>query len=126
MQSLIYDEEQARRFYREVIQIQKMGPFDADFFCVAARKKYMTQEEKDTTRLGDTTLLEKTPVREADENIFIHKLQKVDACLDHLYSHCGAQIPRECMVFYMNVNHTNMINALKNLKIDIAVMESEL
>ena len=126
MESLIYDENQVKKFYKEIVAHFPMGPFDADFFCVAARKKYMTQEDRERTKLGDTTLLEKTPLRENNEEIFLHKLQKVDACLDHLYSHCGARIPRECMVFYMNVNHTNMINALKNLKIDIAVMEGEL
>lgn len=126
MASLIYDEAQVIEFYKEILGKPKMDPFDADFFCVAARKKYMTQEEKEKTRLGDTTLLEKTPLREYNEEIFLHKLQKVDSCLDYLYSHSGANIPRSCMVFYMNVNHTNMINALKNLKIDIATMEGEL
>ena len=126
MSSLIYDESQVRNFYREVIAKVPAGPFDADFFCVAARKKYMSEAEREATRLGDTCMMEKTICREIDENIFIHKLQKVDACLDHLYSHNGAVIPRSCMVFYMNVNHTSMINALKDFKMDVATMEAEL
>ena len=126
MSSLIYDESQVRNFYREVIAKVPAGPFDADFFCVAARKKYMSEAEREATRLGDTCMMEKTICREIDENIFIHKLQKVDACLDHLYSHNGAAIPRSCMVFYMNVNHTSMINALKDFKMDVATMEAEL
>lgn len=126
MESLIYDERQVRRFYDTVILGSERGPFDVDFFCVAARKKYMTQEERELTRLGDTCMMEKTPVREPDEDVFYHKLQKVDSCLDHLYSHNGTRIPRSCMVLYMNVNHTSMIEALKGLKTDIATMEGEL
>lgn len=126
MTSLIYDEEQVRKFYREVITKTPAGPFDVDFFCVAARKKYMTEAEREATRLGDTCMMEKTICREIDEDIFVHKLQKVDACLDHLYSHNGANIPRSCMVLYMNVNHTSMINALKDFKTDVATVESEL
>ena len=72
--TLIYDENQVKKFYREILGKPKMGPFDTDFFCVAARKKYMTQEDKERTKLGDTTLLEKTPLREYDEDIFYHKL----------------------------------------------------
>ena len=123
--TLIYDLNQVKKFYKEVLGTER-GPFDVDFFCVAARKKYMTPEERQLTQLGDTCMMEKTPVREYDENIFIHKLQKVDSCLDHLYSHNGTNIPRSCMVLYMNVNHTSMIEALKGLKIDLALFESEL
>ena len=126
MRSLIYDENQVKKFYKDIILTNPLGPFDTDFFCVAARKKYMSQEDRERTRLGDTTLLEKTPLRNSSQEIFLHHLQKVDACLDHLYSHSGEIIPRSCMVFYMNVNHTSMINALKSLKIDIATVEAEL
>lgn len=126
MKTLIYDENQVRQFYRVVICGTPHDIFDVDFFCVAARKKYMTQEEKEATRLGDTCMMEKTPLHEVSEDIFIHKLQKVDACLDHLYSHNGTNIPRSCMVLYMNVNHTSMIDAIKDLKSEISLIENEL
>ena len=124
--SLIFDESEVKKFYESVIMKGDRSPFDVDFFCVAARKKYMTQEERELTQLGDTCMMEKTVCREEDYNIFLHKLQKVDACLDHLYSHNGTNIPKSCMVLYMNINHTSMIEALKSLKIDIALLESEL
>ena len=126
METLIYDEEQVKEFYRKVIDSQPRTEFDTDFFCIAARKKYMTQEEKDATRMGDTTLMEKTIVKKGDMSLFLNKLHKVDASLDWLASNNGTRIPRSCMVFYMNINHTDMIYALKNLKMDIATMEGEL
>lgn len=126
MKTLIYDEEQVKKFYNEIIVDAPHSDFDVDFFCVAARKKYMTQEEKEATKLGDTCMMEKTVVRELNEEVFLHKLQKVDSCLDHLYSHNGTNIPRSCMVLYMNVNHTSMINAIKSLKSDISLIENEL
>lgn len=126
MKTLIYDEKQVRQFYRTVICGTPHDDFDVDFFCVAARKKYMTQEDREATRLGDTCMMEKTPLHEVSEDTFIHKLQKVDSCLDHLYSHNGANIPRSCMVLYMNVNHTSMIDAVKDLKSEVNLIEGEL
>lgn len=126
MNSLIYNETEVRKFYNKVILNQPRTDFDVDFFCIAARKKYMSQEERDLTRLGDTCIMEKTVLKELNEDIFIHKLQKVDYCLDHLYSLNGTNIPRSCMVFYMNINHTNSVSVLKTLKTDITTVESEL
>ena len=126
MKTLIYDEKQVRDFYERVISSHEMTEFDTDFFCVAARKKYMTEEEREATRLGDTTLLEKTIIKKLSIDMFLNKLYKIDAGLDWLTSNNGTRIPRSCMVFYMNINHTNMIYALKSLKIDLAVLEGEL
>lgn len=126
MKTLIYDEKQIKDFYEKVIASQERTEFDTDFFCVAARKKYMLEEEKQATRLGDTTLLEKTVIKKEDISMFLNKLHKVDAGLDWVTSNNGTLIPRSCMVFYMNINHTDTIQALKSLKIDMAVLEGEL
>lgn len=127
MKTLIYDENEVKRFYDEVISVPGVrGYFDTDFFCVAARKKYMTEEERQATRLGDTVMMEKTVLKKEDFEVFSNKLHKVDAGLDWLTSNNGTKIPRECMVFYMNVNHTNMVDALKSFKIDMSVLENEL
>lgn len=126
MKTLIYDENQVKEFYRRVISSQERTEFDVDFFCIAARKKYMTPEEKESTRMGDTCMMEKTAVKKNDISLFLNKLHRVDAGLDWLTSNNGTLIPRSCMVFYMNINHTDMIYALKSLKMDIAVLEGEL
>lgn len=126
MKTLIYDEDQVEEFYRRVISSQERTEFDVDFFCIAARKKYMSEEEKQATRMGDTCMMEKTVVKKDDISLFMNKLHKVDAGLDWLTSNNGTRIPRSCMVFYMNINHTDMIYALKGLKMDLAVLEGEL
>lgn len=127
MKTLIYDENEVKKFYDEVISVPgDRECFDTDFFCVAARKKYMTEEERQDTRLGDTVMMEKTILKKEDYKVFSDKLHKVDAGLDWLTSNNGTKIPRECMVFYMNINHTNMLDALKSFKMDMSVLENEL
>lgn len=125
MKSLIYDIDQIKAFYEKVI-VTPREAFDADFFCIAARKKYMTQADRERTRLGDTCMMEKTVLKKADVNIFLNKLRKTDAGLDWLTALNGEYIPRECMVFYMNVNHTNMAKGFQSFKKDLVDLDTEL
>lgn len=125
MQSLIYDLDQAKKFYDKVIDTPREA-FDADFFCVAARKKYMTQEDRERTRLGDTCMMKKTALKQADSSVFLNKLRETDAGLDWLTSLNGEYIPRSCMVFYMNVNHTNMAKGIQSFKKDLVDLDTEL
>lgn len=125
MKSLIYDLNQVKEFYDKVINTPREA-FDADFFCIAARKKYMTQEDRERTRLGDTCMMKKTALKKADSSIFLNKIREVDAGLDWLTSLNGEYIPRSCMVFYMNINHTNMAKGLQNFKSDLVGLDTEL
>lgn len=126
MKTLIYDERVIREFYRRILGKYPRGDFDTDFFCVAARKKYMTEEERQETRLGDTTLLEKTVLKRDSEDEFVNKVFKVDSGLDWVTALNGNRIPRSCEVFYINVNHTSTLKALKSLQGDLNVLTGEL
>ena len=123
--SQIVNPDQVREFYDKVLA-GDWGPFETGFFCIAARKKYMSQEEREATRLGDTCMMEKTILKQDDFQEFWLKLQKVDAGLSFHSSNNGALIPPHCMVFYINVNKTDMINAIKDFKSDLLDMENEL
>jgi len=114
MNSSIWSEEQVLKFYNEILQ--DLTPNTTDFFCIAARKKYMTEEQRQNTSLGNTCMMSKTILKEHDEHKFLAKLHQVDASMDWFTDTDDLYIPRECMAFYINVNHTDVLKAIKDFK----------
>lgn len=112
--SLVYDENQLVNFYNTFFS--ETLPFHTDFFCLAARKKYMTEEEKKSINLGDTCMMQKTIVKEYDVKKFLSKIYQVDAAAPFCVDKNGNYIPTSCMVFYMNINRTNVLKATKEFK----------
>ena len=123
--SQIVNSGEVHRFFEKILA-GDWGPFETGFFCVAARKKYMSQEEREATQLGDTCMMEKTVLKRGDFQEFWLKLQKADAGLSFHSSHNGTLIPPHCMVFYININKTDMLSAIKDFKSDLLDMENEL
>lgn len=112
--SLIWSEEQLFKFYD--IFFSEPSPFKTDFFCLAARKKYMTEEEKRNTNLGDTCMMFKTILKNYDQKKFFSKIQQADASASFFTDRDGNYIPRHCITFYMNLNGTNVLKATKEFK----------
>lgn len=113
----ILDKNQILTFYHNVICCDSERSLNAvDFFCVAARKKYMSEEERKHTNLGDTCMMQKTILKEEDPIKFYSKIQQVDATLDFMLDRDYNYLPRSCMTFYMNVNHTDVFKAAKQFK----------
>lgn len=122
--SNIWSAGEAASFYRNVIG--ECGPFATDFVCIAARKKYMTEEQKSSLRTGNTCMMEKTILKEFDQEKFLSKLRRIDAGLDFHTDLDGKPMPRSCMVFYMNVNHTDVLKAVHDFKNEMSQWEYEL
>lgn len=123
--SNIWSEEQLKKWYEILTKDVVSEPVNttADFFCIAARKKYMTEDQKKNTNLGDTCMMAKQILKEVSFNKFLAKIHQVNASLDWFTDRDDNYLPRECMVFYMNVNHTDVYKAVSNFKVDFALLE---
>ena len=122
-ESHIWSEEEILKFYENVLIGLK--PDESDFFCVAARKKYMTQEEREATRMGDTCMMCKTVVKEHHPKKFLAKVHQADATMDWYTALNGTILPRSCMVIYINVNHTSVPKAVRDFKHELAEYDYE-
>lgn len=112
--SLVYDENQVINFYNTFFS--ETNPFYTDFFCIAARRKYMAEEEKATINLGNTCMVSKTILKEYNVDKFLSKLYQADASASFFLDRDGNYIPRSCMVFYMNLGRSNVLKVVKDFK----------
>ncbi len=106
--------EEALSFYEDVIG--DCGAQGTDFICIAARKKYMTEAERAVLNTGNTCMMGKTILKESDPRKFAAKLGQLDSGMDFYTDLKGNALPRSCMVFYMNVNHTDVLKAVRDFK----------
>lgn len=122
-ESSIWSIDQALKFYKYVLQ--DLAPDEADFFCIAARKKYLDESQRLATRMGDTCMMNKTILKEHDEKKFVSKLHQTDAGMDWYTALNGNPLPRSCIVFYININHTSVHKAVKDFKHELAEFDYE-
>lgn len=120
----IYSEKELLKFYDTFFS--STDPFLTDFLCVAARKKYMTEEQKKNINLGDTCMLAKTIIKEYNPKQFLAKVHQIDSSLDYFTDRDDNYIPRSCMTFYMNINRTNILSAVKDFKDLMNIWEYDL
>ena len=123
-ESLIWSEEQLAKFYE--IFCSEPSPYHTDFFCLAARKKYMTEAQKKEINLGDTCMMFKTILKDYDVKKFISKVKQADAAASFFTDRDGNYIPRSCYTFYMNVNKTNVLKAVKDFKDQLNLWDYDL
>ena len=112
--SLIWSEKQLLEFYNTFFS--EPSPFKTDFFCLAARKKYMTEEERKRINLGDTCMMFKTILKDYDSKKFLSKIHQADASASFFTDRDGNYIPRHCITFYMNLDGTDVLKATKMFK----------
>ena len=115
--SLIWSEEQILNFYDAVYPwISEGDPWHTEFFCLAARKKYMTEEQKRSINLGDTCMMFKTIIKDHNPKKFLAKVHQADASADYFTDRDGNYIPKNCIVYYININRTNVLKAMREFK----------
>jgi len=122
-ESLIWSEDELKRFYDSFYQDRRMT--DVDFFCLASRKKYLTEEEKADVKMGDTVMLCKTVLKDYNWPKFLSKIRQADAMADYVLDSNDNYIPKKCFVMYMNINHTSVIRAIKEFKETMAGWDSD-
>ena len=123
MATSIWSEAEALTFYHMVLG--KTEPGQAEFFCAAARKKYMTEEQKKTIKLGDTCMMGKNIIKDHDPDRFLAKLHQLDASLDWFEDLHGNYLPRSCICMYMNLNHSILPKVILDFKKELAECEFE-
>ena len=123
-ESLIWSEVELNRFYNYIVNIDRNFT-DVDFFCLASRKKYLTEEEKSEIKMGDTVMLCKTVLKEYDWDKFLSKIRQADAMAEFVLDSNNNYIPKKCFVMYMNVNHTNVTKAIKEFKETMAKWDAD-
>ena len=115
--SLIWNEKQILDFYDRIYPWESDGdPFHTEFFCLAARKKYMTEEQKKSINLGDTCMMFKPIINEHNPKKFFSKILQADACSGFFLDKDDNFIPQDCRVYYININRTNVLKAMKEFK----------
>lgn len=122
-ESLIWSETELKRFYETFFEDREMT--DTDFFCLASRRKYLTAEEKYKIKMGDTVFLCKTVLKDYSWPKFLSKIRQADATADYVLDSNDNYIPRKCFVMYMNINHTNVIKAIKEFKETMACWDAD-
>jgi len=122
-ESLIWSEEELKKFYDYFYQSREMT--DTDFFCLASRRKYLTEEEKADIKMGDTVMLCKTVLKDYNWPKFLSKIKQADAMAEFVLDSNDNYIPKKCFVMYMNVNHTNVTKAIKEFKETMAGWDAD-
>jgi len=122
-ESLIWSETELKRFYDLFFEDREMT--DTDFFCLASRKKYLTEEEKAEIKMGDTVMLCKTILKDYNWPKFLSKIRQADAMAEFVLDSNDNYIPKKCFVMYMNINHTNVTRAIKEFKETMAGWDAD-
>ena len=113
-ESLIWSEEELKEFY-DMINLER-DLSDVDFFCLASRKKYLTEKEKAEIKMGDTIMLCKTVLKDYNWPKFLSKIRQADAMAEFVLDSNDNYIPKKCFVMYMNIDHTSVVRAIKEFK----------
>lgn len=116
----IWNITEALTFYEDIVNQKQCDLYTTDFFCIAARKKYLTPERREFVKFGNTCMMNKTILKEYDPYNFKAKLLQADRLMDFFYGKDYTHIPRECMVLYMNINHTDLIGAVHDFERQLA------
>lgn len=114
----IWSEDEILKFYDKVICYDKddRDSSNCDFFCVAARKKYLPESMKDVYDMGNTFMEHKNLLTRVDRDMYLAKVRQVNATLDFIPDKQYRCLPRECMVFYANVNHVDIFKSVHEFK----------
>ena len=122
-ESLIWSEEELKKFYDLINRERDFS--NVDFFCLASRKKYLTEKEKAEIKMGDTVMLCKTVLKDYNWPKFLSKIRQADAMAEFVLDSNDNYIPKKCFVMYMNVNHTSVVKAIKEFKETMASWDAD-
>lgn len=122
--SLVYSKTVLKKFYDNVYEDLSLN--EVHFISLAARNKYLTEEEREEYRLGKTQMVYKTVLRKYDFNKFLSKIYQIDTSADYFLTLNDKYIPKKCCVLYANINPSDTIKATADFKKILADYDSEL
>ena len=110
MYKIISDESQIKFFFDNI-----MKPFkdsEAYFMSLAARNKYLTEEEKEFFKLGRNEMFCSYILNDYNYNKFLTRIKKYECNEEGYITKNLKSIPQKCLVCYMNINPSSTIKAL--------------
>ena len=114
MSSLIKDQTEFNTFVSIFPEMQKD---EVAFISLAARNKYLNEEEREFYQLGRTEMFGRLVVRSKDD--FNMKMNELSSKRIARKTRNGKDIPDECVVCYANINPSSMIKAYDMFMIEM-------
>lgn len=107
----------AGQFDRFVEILPELGSDEVYFVSLSARKKYLSEEEREKYDLGRTEMFARQVARSKDQ--LYHVMRKLEGILDQRTTRTGYSMPRHSVVVYANINPTSTVKATNKFVNDI-------
>lgn len=112
---MIEDEEQFKKFLDILPDLEK----DEIYFCsLSARQKYLDDKEREYYGLGRTEMFSREIAR-SKHGLYL-TLAKMKKSLLYRKTNLGLDIPKKCLVTYININPSSSIKAFMNFNKDMS------
>lgn len=103
MRSLIYDWNQVERFYSSYTELTDD---EVLFISLAARSKYLTDEEREIYSIGNAHMFGRTVIYDVNDLQFY--FGKLHSVLGYKKTRTKQEFPDKCLVIYVNVNPSSL------------------
>jgi hypothetical protein len=105
--SFVGDIDEMNRFMKIM---PEAGPNEAYFISLSGRAKYLTDVEREEITLGRQEMFGRETAS-SKEFLMSHSMRALDSHLIARRTKNDKKIPHSCLVCYMNINPSNMVNA---------------
>ena len=111
MYKIINDESQLKFFFDNIMR--PFSPLEAYFVSLAARNKYLTEEEQEQLHLGRSEMMSPTILNEYNFDKFLSKIKRFE-CNDKgsFLTKNNSYIPQKALSCYININPSDTLKAL--------------
>jgi len=113
---IIHDESQIKYFYDNIMT--RFDNTECWFFCMAARNKYLTKEEREEFCLGRSEMFARTILARDDFSSLLSKLKRYECNSEGYITKNNKPIPQKSLVTYANINPSSVISSLEKFKKD--------
>jgi len=108
--NLIYSYDEIEKYYNQIMF--PLGKLEVYFVSLSARNKYLTEEERIILNLGRTEMFDRKTFRGDSFLKFKSLISRYDSVNEVAYlSKSGVPIPAKCLMCYININPSNMLNS---------------
>jgi len=107
----IYDEQQIKKMFNILKPLEKDEVY---FISLSARKKYLTDEEKENIQLTKMEMFQRKLVKEYKFSHFLKTVKEYEMRIGSVLSKGNDTIvPQKCMLIYLTINPCSSSRALK-------------
>jgi hypothetical protein len=110
--NIIYDEDELRYFYDNVLPPLKQD--EVYFVSLSARNKLLTEDQKLKIQLSRTEMFERRLIREREWIRFLRTIRKFETTYGAYTTKNGSNIPNEAIICYININPSSILKAYRD------------